>query len=171
MTFNFESEVDIKFDFDYIKLYEAVCIAALDEQDCPYEASVELLLTNDEAIQVINNDTRNIDKATDVLSFPMNEFVTPGDFACLEDEPDSFDPETGELILGDIVLSIDHILAQAYEYGHSVEREYAFLIAHSMLHLMGYDHMEDDERAVMESHQQQIMENLYNDFPALKVEK
>ena len=71
-----------------------------------------------------------------------------------------FDPETGELLLGDIVLSLDRVMAQAEEYGHSPRREYAFLIAHSMLHLFGFDHMEEEDRIVMEQKQREIMEKV-----------
>ena len=73
---------------------------------------------------------------------------------------DCFHPETGELLLGDIVISAEKVLEQAAEYGHSVKREYAFLIAHSMLHLSGYDHMEPEEAAVMEQKQREILETL-----------
>ena len=90
----------------------------------------------------------------------MLEYETPGDFSGFEDMPDYFDPESGELLLGDIVISLDRVKAQAEEYGHSVRREYAFLIAHSMLHLFGFDHMEEDERTVMEQKQRDIMEKI-----------
>ena len=73
---------------------------------------------------------------------------------------DCFNPETGELLLGDIILSVDKILEQAEKYGHSVTRELAFLVAHSMLHLFGYDHMEEDERLVMEERQRMLMDTL-----------
>ena len=73
---------------------------------------------------------------------------------------DYFDPESGELCLGDIVISVDKVYAQAEEYGHTPRREYAFLIAHSMLHLLGYDHMEPDEAAVMEQKQEEILNRL-----------
>ena len=80
----------------------------------------------------------------------MVEYDIPGDFSCVDEETgDMFNPENGELMLGDIVISKERVIAQAEEYGHSVKREYAFLIAHSMLHLFGYDHMEEGERAVM----------------------
>lgn len=169
MTFNFDTEVEIDFDFDYKKLYEDVCLACLDLEKCPYEAEVNLCMVNDDSIHEINKETRDIDKATDVLSFPFVEYATPGNFDNVENDMDAFNIETGELMLGDIILSIDHIKSQAYEYGHSIEREYAFLIAHSMLHLCGYDHMEDDERTVMEEHQRMIMESLYNKYNSLKV--
>ena len=88
----------------------------------------------------------------------MLEYETPGDLSGIEESADAFDPETGELMLGDIVISKDRVIAQAEEYGHSVRREYAFLIAHSMLHLLGYDHMEEEERRLMEDRQRKIME-------------
>ena len=130
----------------------------LDCEECPYEAEVNLLLTDDEAIHEMNREYRHIDRATDVLSFPMLEYETPGDLSGIEESANAFDPETGELMLGDIVISKDRVIAQAEEYGHSVRREYAFLIAHSMLHLLGYDHMEEEERRLMEDRQRKIME-------------
>ena len=80
---------------------------------------------------------QGIDRPTDVLSFPMVEYEEAGQFDFLEDQYDCFHPETGELLLGDIVISKDRVIAQAEEYGHEIKREYAFLIAHSMLHLFG----------------------------------
>lgn len=169
MTFEFDAEIEFDFSFDYMDLYKKSCIAVLDAEQCPYECSINLLLTDDLAIQKINNETRQIDKATDVLSFPMISYDNPSDFSGVEETCDSFDPDTGELILGDIVLSYDHIIAQANEYGHSIQREYAFLIIHSMLHLMGYDHIEENDRKIMEERQKIIIATLYNDFPELEV--
>lgn len=171
MTYNFDSEVELNFDFDHIKLYESVVNAVLDEEECPYECEVNLCIVDDENIQTINKEQRDIDKSTDVLSFPMNDYDTPGDFSRLEEDLSAFHPDTGELLLGDIILSIDHIKNQAYEYGHSEAREYAFLIAHSMLHLCGYDHMVTDERLVMEDKQRIVMEMLYEEYPMLKIAK
>ena len=160
MTFNFDSEVDIKLDFDYEEIFKKTAEAALDFTGCPYEICVNLLLTDDENIREINRENRNIDASTDVLSFPMNLFPAGGDFALIEEDPFAFDAQTDELLLGDIVLSQDHIIAQAEEYGHSLLREYAFLIAHSMLHLQGYDHMDDEDRIIMEAAQKSIMDSL-----------
>ena len=103
---------------------------------CPYETEVSLLLTTDEEIKEINRMQRQIDRATDVLSFPMADYETPGDFSHLDEDAGLFHPDTGELMLGDIVISVDKVFEQAEEYGHSLLREYAFLIAHSMLHLL-----------------------------------
>jgi probable rRNA maturation factor len=109
----------------------------------------------------MNREHRGIDRPTDVLSFPNVDYESPADFSNIEDrEEDYFDPESGELCLGDIVISIDKVFEQAKEYGHSPMREYAFLIAHSMLHLLGYDHMEPSEAAVMEAKQEEILTRL-----------
>ena len=109
----------------------------------------------------MNRDYRKIDSATDVLSFPLQEFQHPADFSVFsEDDCSAFDPESGELMLGDIVVNAERVAEQAEEYGHSKKREYAFLIAHSLLHLIGYDHMEEDERLEMEDQQRKIMERV-----------
>ena len=108
----------------------------------------------------MNMEFREIDRPTDVLSFPMVDYEEPGKFDFLEDAFECFNPETGELMLGDIVISKEKVVEQAEEFGHSIEREYAFLIAHSMLHLTGYDHMEEEERLVMEQKQREILEQL-----------
>ena len=117
-----------------------------------------MLLTDDQEIHRINQEFRGIDRATDVLSFPMGDYETPSDFERLEEvAEDYFNLETGELLLGDIVISVDKVEEQAEKYGHSQARELAFLTAHSMLHLCGYDHMEEDERLVMEKKQEEIL--------------
>ena len=117
-----------------------------------------MTFVDDEEIRKINSEYRGIDKSTDVLSFPFNEFEIPGNFDNIEESVDAFNPETGELLLGDIILSTDHIKEQAIEYGHSETRELAFLVVHSMLHLMGYDHMVDEDRVIMEERQRKILE-------------
>ena len=115
---------------------------------------------DDAAIRELNAAHRGLDQSTDVLSFPMGEYDTPADFSCIDESPDYFNVETGELMLGDIVLSYDRIRSQAEEYGHSERREYAFLIVHSMLHLIGYDHIEEADRELMEERQRVIMDAL-----------
>ncbi len=160
MTLFFEEEGELKLDLPCIELAEKVINAALDYVNCPYEAEVNLLLTMNDEIQEMNRNFRSIDRSTDVLSFPMIDYKEAGNFDFLEDVMDAFHPESGELMLGDIVISKEKVIAQAEEYGHSIEREYAFLIAHSMLHLFGYDHMEEDERIIMEQKQKEILKNL-----------
>ena len=90
----------------------------------------------------------------------MLNYKAQGDFSDVGDDNDTISPESGEIILGDIVLCKEKVLAQAEEYGHSVRREYSFLIAHSMLHLMGYDHIDDNERQIMEKKQEEILESV-----------
>ena len=163
MTINVEDETGRGIEgVDVEGTARRVIEAALDYEGCPYEAEVNLLLTTDEEIHRMNMEFRQIDRPTDVLSFPMIEYETPGDFSGIREESDDlFDPESGELLLGDIVISKDKVMFQAEQYGHSPRREYAFLIAHSMLHLFGYDHMEDDERRIMEERQRKIMEKVH----------
>lgn len=161
MTLNFEDEYELLLPFEAEDLARQVIEHSLDHEGCPYETEVNLLLTSDEEIHRMNREFRNIDRATDVLSFPMLEYEKPGDFSFLEEaENDCFNPDTGELLLGDIVISKDKVLEQAEAYGHSPRRELAFLTAHSMLHLMGYDHMEPEETAEMERRQAEILEQL-----------
>ena len=136
MTLYFEEEGGIKLPLECETLAKKVVEEALDYVNCPYEAQVNLLLTENEQIHEMNREFRGIEKE------------------------DCFDPESGELTLGDIVISKEKVLSQAEEYGHSPKREYAFLIAHSVLHLTGYDHMEEEERQVMEQKQREIMERL-----------
>ena len=160
MTLYFEDEGEVKLDLDCEAIARTVIEEALDYENCPYEAEVNLLLTMNEQIHEMNQQFRGIDRATDVLSFPMIDYEEAGNFDFLENDESCFDPETGELMLGDIVISKEKVLAQAEEYGHSPKREYAFLIAHSMLHLFGYDHMEEEERATMEAKQREILDRL-----------
>ena len=161
MTVSIELECTPAFDFDWEKTAKDVIACALDYEGCPYEADVNLILTGASAIQEINRDYRGIDRVTDVLSFPLIAYGRPGDFSHVEEEQlDCFHPDTGELMLGDIILCVDKVLEQAEKYGHAVRREYAFLIAHSMLHLMGYDHEEADRAADMERRQEEILSRL-----------
>ena len=132
MSLFIEEEGGSALPFDVEETARSVVEAALELEECPYEAEVSLLLTTDEEIHKMNLEFRQIDRATDVLSFPMLEYETPGDLSGIDEE----------------------------RYGHSPKREYAFLIAHSMLHLFGYDHMEEEERRIMEERQRRIMEKV-----------
>ncbi len=160
MTVEITWETEKKLSFDAEAVLKRVVEAALDAENCPYECEVEILITDNEGIREINRENRGIDAPTDVLSFPMADYPAPGDFSRLEEDPDCFHPETGELLLGDIVISQDKVQEQAALYGHGEERELAFLAAHSMFHLMGYDHMEDGERLVMEEKQEKLLQSL-----------
>jgi probable rRNA maturation factor len=161
MTINYEYEADGELGFDYEALLNRVVEACLDYEECPYEAEVSILFTDDVNIRQMNQEYRGIDKPTDVLSFPLLAYEQPGDFSQLEEDiAGCFHPETGELLLGDIVISVDRAKAQAEQYGHSLEREIAFLTAHSMFHLFGYDHMGDKDRVMMEEKQEEVLKRL-----------
>ena len=138
MTLYFEEEGAVTLPLDCEKTGRVAVETALDILGCPYEAEVSLLLTTNEEIHRMNLEFRDVDRPTDVLSFPMID-LRSREFDGLEEREDCFDPETGELSLGDIVISKEKVLSQAEVYGHSVLREYAFLIVHSVLHLTGYD--------------------------------
>ena len=155
MTIYVENETDFTFPFDTKELCSRVAEAVLDAEGCPYETEINVLITDNEGIRLYNKEYRNIDRETDVLSFPNIPFETEADFSIVEENcSDYFQPDSGELILGDIILSVDRICSQAESYGHSRKREFAFLVAHSMLHLCGYDHETPEEAAVMEQKQQ-----------------
>ena len=164
VLFSYETDADLGVG-DYEELIKDVISAVLESEGCPYEAEVNVTIGDDETIRIINRDFRDIDKETDVLSFPAVEFGTPGDFEGMaaEFEENSFmyfNPDTGELMLGDMILSADRVQKQAEEYGHSRKRELAFLVAHSMFHLLGYDHMEPEEAQVMEKRQEEVLEQM-----------
>lgn len=161
MTFYVENETEEVFPFNVEETVRLVCEAVLEEEKCPYEVQINVVLTDNEGIRELNRECRGIDRETDVLSFPNVDFDREGIFDIDEDrEADYFDPDTGELILGDIMISVDKVKEQAENYGHSLRREFAFLVAHSMLHLCGYDHMEETEAQVMEKKQEELLAGL-----------
>ena len=161
MTILLENETDIDIGIEYEKVAREIIIAVLEYLHCSYECEVDILLTDDAGIQEMNRQMRNIDAPTDVLSFPAVEFVEAGDFSIVEQDVAAyFDVNSSELLLGDIMISLQRLQEQAREYNHSVKREYAFLIAHSMLHLSGYDHMDEDERIRMEQMQEEILQSI-----------
>ena len=157
MTIQIDYETEKKLDIDYTQLANRVAHKILETEQCPYEASVNLVITDNEEIKEVNAQFRNINAPTDVLSFPMIPFPSPADYSIIEDQDEYFDLDTDELLLGDVMISVDSVYTQAEEYGHSTEREFSFLFAHSMLHLLGYDHMEPEEAAVMEKKQSEAL--------------
>lgn len=135
---------------DMEQLIEMCTRAALEEEQIEEDAQVSVTLVDNETIREINNEHRGIDKATDVLSFPLGD----------EDSFDT-DPETGAILLGDIVISLERAKEQAEEYGHSYRREVAFLITHSLFHLLGYDHVDSEEdEKLMFGKQDKVLEKL-----------
>lgn len=160
MNVYIENEYNCTPDINYEAIILSVVKETIDFVKCPYECEVNITLVDNDRIQTINRQQRDLDKPTDVLSFPMIEYSAPADFSQFGDDISLFNPDTGELMLGDIIISYDKVLSQAEEYNHSVIRELAFLTAHSMLHLFGYDHMSDNERTEMEENQNIILKNL-----------
>ncbi len=160
MTILIDNETPGKLHIPYRRIIGEVVEGTLDYLNIPFEAEVSVTITDASGIRSLNREHRGIDAPTDVLSFPLNEFGRPGDFEALAADPDAFNPETGELMLGDIVICADKVLLQAAEYGHTRTRELAFLVCHSVLHLSGYDHMEDAEREEMETLQRTILDAL-----------
>ena len=133
-------------------------LAALDEEGVDTPCEINVLVTDDASIRAINKAYRNIDKATDVLSFPMFQ-LTPGAPPTLDDV--EADPGTGLVPLGDMVLSLERAEAQGAEYGHGAEREAAYLAVHSVLHLLGYDHLDEGpQKARMRAREEAILNGL-----------
>ena len=160
MTVLYEDRTKADFSFDPEILGNEVIRAVLEAFAFPYEAEVALTLVSEQDIHILNRTYRDTDRVTDVLSFPLLSLPGPGEFSKIETDPDNFNPDTGEVMLGDIVISTSHVKAQAAEYGHSEKREYAFLIVHSMLHLLGYDHETAEDEAEMTSLQEKVLETL-----------
>lgn len=160
---NFWDEITEEINEEELALAKKVIEHILQKEGCPFDCEVNLTMTDNDGIQAVNKEFRDMDKPTDVLSFPNCDFDTPGEFSQFRDEDvyfDCFNPENDYFVLGDIMISRDKMLAQAEEYGHGVTREYAFLIAHSVLHLIGYDHMEEEEAKHMEAKQNEYLNDL-----------
>ena len=137
-------------------LIRKVIRTALAAEGVDFPCEVDVLLTNDANIHRINLDMRQVDRATDVLSFPEFE-RRPGELPTGEDA----DPGTGLVPLGDMVISMEHAAAQAKEYGHSNRRELAYLVTHSVLHLLGYDHLDEGpQKARMRAREEAILAEL-----------
>ena len=158
MTIYIENESDIKLNIPYRKIIEDSISLSLDFEKVPYECEISVTIVDDERIHEINKEFREIDRSTDVLSFPLNEFEKAADWQNFDEDKASFNYDTGELMLGDIILSAEHIIKQANEYGHTRKRELAFLVIHSILHLLGYDHMTKEDEEKMFSKQRQILD-------------
>lgn len=161
MKLYLETETQTAFPFDPQETADRTAAEALRVLGCPYEAQVNVLLTDADAIREMNREYRGVDAVTDVLSFPLISFREEG----VWDEEDlkaqnAFYPGTDDLLLGDIVICVQRLEEQAVSYGHSRKREFSFLIAHSMLHLCGYDHMTQQEASQMEALQDEILDHL-----------
>lgn len=158
MSVFFENESGQEIPEKYEFIVSDIIDSTIDYIKCPYECEVNVIFTDNEGIREINKDYRQIDSPTDVLSFPLVDYDEAGNLKHLDNCPvDYFNQDSGELMLGDIILNVDKIDEQANLYGHTKRRELAFLTAHSMLHLFGYDHIDDIERQNMEILQEEIL--------------
>ncbi|AYE33357.1 rRNA maturation RNase YbeY [Clostridium septicum] len=159
-TDNRQNKLEVNEEF--INRISKVCDFALNEEGVDFEYQISLLFVDNEEIKEINNETRNIDKTTDVLSFPMLDYekgkVFKDMYIGYDFDETYMDGE--ELVLGDIVLSLERALEQSKEFNHSYEREVCYLVIHSILHLLGYDHMEDEEKIVMRKREEEILNKL-----------
>lgn len=160
---NIENEQEtVKVPSDLEEAINLTINQTLLDQGVLYEASVSVLLVDDESIREINRDTRNIDKETDVLSFPMIDYEPGKTYKDLYLDHDFgvefFDGDA--LVLGDVVISMERASEQATEYGHSLKREVCYLVVHSILHLLGYDHMNDTDKDIMREAEERILSNL-----------
>lgn len=151
MTVLIDNRTDFEITPETEKLFNDVITESLRYEEFDPQCEISLSIVNNDEIQEINKQYRNIDAPTDVLSFPLLTF---------EEGEQADVNENDEIMLGDIIISIEKAISQAEEYGRGLKRELAFLTAHSMLHLMGYDHMEDDEREEMFEKQEAILNNL-----------
>ncbi|MBR1737674.1 MAG: rRNA maturation RNase YbeY [Firmicutes bacterium] len=149
MRLLFDNDTDFEFSGELMELLKSVIEETLKSEKFEHEAEISLSIVDNEEIRSINSKYRSIDKETDVLSFPQFDFNN-------EEVPENAE----SVMLGDIIISIEKAQAQAEEYGHSIERELSFLTAHSMLHLLGYDHEESEEEKIMFEKQDKILDKL-----------
>ena len=169
VVLNTDIQTKERFDFAESELADAeslienaalrVCEEVLKQEWFEDDAEISLLVTDEEEVHRLNLEYRGIDRTTDVLSFPALEFEVPADFDGAIDDS-CIDPDNGCVMLGDIVINARKVKEQAEEYGHSELREFSFLVAHSMLHLCGYDHETPEEAEEMEDRQEKALLSL-----------
>lgn len=155
------SQEKFEFNSEFESLIIKAVETALSFEGFKYNYEISVVITDNIGIRILNNQYRNIDRETDVLSFPMIQFS----YSDLEKQifnvsDEEINPETGNVMLGDIVISIQKAYEQAEEYGHSFQRELAFLTVHSTLHLLGYDHMQSEEERIMRSKEEIILSSI-----------
>ena len=156
MRHKLRSAADVSGAQRHRRLLRRVITAALDAEGVAVPCEINVLITNDAGIHAINREQRDVDRPTDVLSFPMFD-LQPGD----RPEADWADPDTDLVPLGDMVISLERCAAQAAEFGHPLQRELAYLAVHSTLHLLGYDHMDEGPmKAQMRAREEAILETL-----------
>lgn len=149
MTLLTDNRTDFEISGEIMEAVEKACLETLKYEEFDEDCEISLSFVTNEEIHQINRQFRNVDAPTDVLSFPQLTF---------EEGEEADVNENGEIVLGDIIISVERAKEQAEEYGHGLKREIAFLTVHSMLHLLGYDHMEKDEEEDMFRRQKEILE-------------
>jgi probable rRNA maturation factor len=156
---NRQNKIDV--DDSILTLLENVINYSLKSEGFEKAFEISVVLTDNHGIHEINKQYRNIDSPTDVLSFPMLDFeegyALEGE---IETDIEDINPENGDVVLGDIVISLERALEQSHEFGHSFNREIAFLTVHSVLHLLGYDHIKDEDRIIMREKEETILSGL-----------
>lgn len=172
LSISLETLNEFSVNHDIILLLEQTCLSCLRTEGAHGKISINLSLVDDTSIAEINKRYRGNPSSTDVLSFPSCAF-TPE--LTLKDAPElldrEYDPETDSCFLGDIVISVPHAQMQAQEFGHSFQREMAYLMAHAMFHLMGYDHTTAEDKAVMRENEENSLKNIINEADSVLIEK
>jgi probable rRNA maturation factor len=158
---NRQNRINVKDELE--EIIRRVIDFALKEECVEAEYEVSVILVDNEEIRKINSEFRHIDRETDVLSFPMLEYPTGKVFKEVfrEEQFDETNLDDGYLVLGDMVLSLEKVDEQSQEYGHSFDRELAYLTVHSILHLLGYDHMKEEEKNEMRQIEENILKKLH----------
>lgn len=156
MTVWIENTTDDLIFEDYEKTIKEIVDLSLRTENFMKNVEISVTMVDNKEIHRINKEFRNIDAPTDVLSFPLLEFENG---VLLEQTAkENINIDTNEVVMGDIIISVERAREQAQEYGHSLKREIAFLTAHSMYHLMGYDHMVEEEEKIMNAKQEAVLE-------------
>lgn len=162
MIYTDNRQEKLNVDEEFINSLEKVCDFVLKKEEVNCRYQISLLFVDNDGIREINRETRNIDRATDVLSFPMLDYPNKKFFkdVYMDYKFDETFLDGDELVLGDIVLSLERALEQSEEYNHLYKREVSYLVVHSILHLLGYDHMEEDDKLIMRKREEELLGEL-----------
>ena len=162
MLYTENNQDKIEVTEEFINKISNVCDFALKEEGVDVDYQISLLFVDNSEIREINNETRGIDRETDVLSFPMLDFEENKVYKdmYLDFKFDETFKDGNEVVLGDMVLSLEKALEQSKDYGHSYEREVSYLVVHSILHLLGYDHMVEEDKNKMRKREEEILNKL-----------
>ena len=164
INIDYDKKLDKVFAFNVENLTERILAEAMLIEKVPFDISINISIVADKKIKNINKEERNIDKVTDVLSFPVVEYKKPATYNVFYKNKkldiDYLDLDTNTVFMGDIVINKNRVLSQSKLYNHSIKREYAFLLTHSFLHLVGFDHMKKIDEEKMCKEQEKILTKL-----------